>query len=52
MVALDGAELPFPAHYQRFTVATFALLDADAQRALRGPVSIPALSCLLPTRGG
>nr|XP_044606191.1 zona pellucida sperm-binding protein 1 isoform X2 [Equus asinus] len=38
LVALDGAELPFPSHYQRFTVATFVLLDSGSQRALRGPV--------------
>lgn len=38
MVALDEAGLPFPTHYQRFTVATFAFLDAGSQRALRGPV--------------
>ncbi|XP_025213558.1 zona pellucida sperm-binding protein 1 [Theropithecus gelada] len=37
MVALDGAT-PFQSHYQRFTVATFALLDSGSQRALRGPV--------------
>ncbi|XP_058383378.1 zona pellucida sperm-binding protein 1 [Diceros bicornis minor] len=38
MVALDRTELPFPSHYRRFTVATFALLDSGSQRALRGPV--------------
>ncbi|XP_019609545.2 zona pellucida sperm-binding protein 1 [Rhinolophus sinicus] len=38
MIALDNAKLPFPSHYQRFTIATFALLDAGSQRALRGPV--------------
>ncbi|XP_054419670.1 zona pellucida sperm-binding protein 1 [Pteronotus mesoamericanus] len=38
MVALDSAGLPFPGHYQRFTVATFAFLDSGSQRALRGPV--------------
>ncbi|XP_070282378.1 zona pellucida sperm-binding protein 1 [Myotis yumanensis] len=38
LVALDRAELPFPAHYQRFTVATFAFLDSGSSRALRGPV--------------
>lgn len=44
MIALDNAKLPFPSHYQRFTIATFALLDAGSQRALRGPVriSVPA----------
>ena len=38
MVALDRVRLPFPTHYQRFTVATFAFLDSGSQRALRGPV--------------
>ncbi|KAM5223945.1 zona pellucida sperm-binding protein 1 [Hipposideros larvatus] len=38
MIALDRAKLPFPSHYQRFTIATFALLEAGSQRALRGPV--------------
>ncbi|XP_059566901.1 zona pellucida sperm-binding protein 1 [Myotis daubentonii] len=38
LVALDRAGLPFPAHYQRFTVATFAFLDSGSSRALRGPV--------------
>nr|XP_020031776.1 zona pellucida sperm-binding protein 1 [Castor canadensis] len=38
MVALDRAELPFSSHYQRFTVATFTLLDSSSQRALRGEV--------------
>ncbi|XP_047374136.1 zona pellucida sperm-binding protein 1 isoform X2 [Sciurus carolinensis] len=38
MVALDRADLPFQSHYQRFTVATFALLDFSSQRALRGLV--------------
>ncbi|KAM5317316.1 zona pellucida sperm-binding protein 1 [Glossophaga mutica] len=38
MVALDGVRPPFPTHYQRFTVATFAFLDSGSQRALRGPV--------------
>ncbi|ELV10238.1 zona pellucida sperm-binding protein 1 [Tupaia chinensis] len=38
MVALDRAVLPFSSHYQRFTVATFTLLDSSSQRALRGPV--------------
>ncbi|KAK1335404.1 hypothetical protein QTO34_003190 [Cnephaeus nilssonii] len=38
LVALDGAALPFPAHYQRFTVATFAFLNASSGSALRGPV--------------
>ncbi|KAF6107230.1 zona pellucida glycoprotein 1 [Phyllostomus discolor] len=39
MVALDdGARLPSPTHYQRFTVATFVFLDSGSQRALRGPV--------------
>ncbi|KAK2100390.1 Zona pellucida sperm-binding protein 1 [Saguinus oedipus] len=33
MVALDRAT-PFQSHYQRFTVATFALLDSGSQRAL------------------
>lgn len=41
MVGLDRAELPFPTHYQRFTVATFAFLDSGSQRALRGPVRSP-----------
>lgn len=41
LVALDRAELPFPAHYQRFTVATFAFLDSGSSRALRGPVRTP-----------
>ncbi|XP_004770521.3 zona pellucida sperm-binding protein 1 isoform X1 [Mustela putorius furo] len=36
LVALDGAELSFPSHYRRFTVATFALLHPGSQRALRG----------------
>ncbi|KAF3822125.1 hypothetical protein GH733_007499 [Mirounga leonina] len=36
LVALDGAELSFPSHYQRFIVATFALLDPGSQRPLRG----------------
>lgn len=39
LVALDGAALPFRAHYQRFTVATFAFLNASSGSALRGPVS-------------
>ncbi|ELK13491.1 zona pellucida sperm-binding protein 1 [Pteropus alecto] len=38
MVASDRADLPFPTHYQRFTVAAFAFLDSGSQRALRGPV--------------
>ncbi|XP_040860094.1 zona pellucida sperm-binding protein 1 [Ochotona curzoniae] len=38
VVALDRAALPFWSHYQRFTVATFTLLDSVAQRALRGQV--------------
>uniref|UniRef100_A0ABI8AM22 Zona pellucida glycoprotein 1 n=1 Tax=Felis catus TaxID=9685 RepID=A0ABI8AM22_FELCA len=38
MVASDGAGLSFPSHHQRFTVTTFALLDPDSQRALRGQV--------------
>nr|XP_012421243.1 PREDICTED: zona pellucida sperm-binding protein 1 [Odobenus rosmarus divergens] len=36
LVAVDEAELSFPSHYQRFTVATFALLDPGSQRPLRG----------------
>uniref|UniRef100_A0A452R6R5 Zona pellucida glycoprotein 1 n=1 Tax=Ursus americanus TaxID=9643 RepID=A0A452R6R5_URSAM len=36
LVALDGAELSFPSHYRRFTVATFALLDPGSRRALGG----------------
>ncbi|XP_016055847.1 PREDICTED: zona pellucida sperm-binding protein 1 [Miniopterus natalensis] len=40
MVALDRAELPFPTHYQRFTVATFTFLDSGSQKALKGPVYI------------
>lgn len=50
MIALDRAKLPFPSHYQRFTIATFALLEAGSQRALRGPVRIPVLRCLLPPK--
>ncbi|XP_075831098.1 zona pellucida sperm-binding protein 1 isoform X1 [Microtus pennsylvanicus] len=38
MVALDRTELPFWSHYQRFTVATFTLLDSSSQNALRGLV--------------
>ncbi|XP_007519711.2 zona pellucida sperm-binding protein 1 [Erinaceus europaeus] len=38
MVAVDGAEVAFPSHHQRFTVATFALLDSSSQRALQGSV--------------
>ncbi|XP_008583834.1 PREDICTED: zona pellucida sperm-binding protein 1 [Galeopterus variegatus] len=38
MVALDRAALTFPSHHQRFTVATFALLDSGSQKALRGQV--------------
>ncbi|XP_036916495.1 zona pellucida sperm-binding protein 1 [Sturnira hondurensis] len=38
VIALDRVRLPFPTHYQRFTVATFAFLDSGSQRALRGPV--------------
>lgn len=38
MVALDRTELPFWSHYQRFTVATFNLLDSRSQNALRGLV--------------
>ncbi|KAM9658839.1 zona pellucida sperm-binding protein 1 [Trichechus inunguis] len=38
MLTLDGTTLPFPSHYQRFTVATFAFLDKGSHRALRGPV--------------
>lgn len=38
MVASHRADLPFPTHYQRFTVAAFAFLDSGSQRALGGPV--------------
>ncbi|KAL1788406.1 zona pellucida sperm-binding protein 1 [Sigmodon hispidus] len=38
MVALDRAELPFWSHYQRFTIATFSLLDSSSKNALRGLV--------------
>ncbi|XP_066110115.1 zona pellucida sperm-binding protein 1 [Saccopteryx bilineata] len=38
MVAVDRGDLPFPAHYQRFSVTTFAFLDSGSQSALRGPV--------------
>nr|XP_004667623.3 zona pellucida sperm-binding protein 1 [Jaculus jaculus] len=38
MVAMDRTELPFWSHYQRFTVATFFLLDSSSQKALRGLV--------------
>ncbi|XP_006875102.1 PREDICTED: zona pellucida sperm-binding protein 1 [Chrysochloris asiatica] len=37
MVASDQT-LPFPAHHQRFTVATFTFLDRGSHKALRGPV--------------
>uniref|UniRef100_A0A8D2BE61 Zona pellucida glycoprotein 1 n=1 Tax=Sciurus vulgaris TaxID=55149 RepID=A0A8D2BE61_SCIVU len=50
-VALDGAGLPFQSHYQRFTVATFALLDFGSQRALRGLVYFfCSASACLPSR--
>ncbi|XP_063131970.1 zona pellucida sperm-binding protein 1 isoform X2 [Rattus norvegicus] len=38
MVAADRATLPFWSHYQRFTIATFTLLDSSSQNALRGQV--------------
>ncbi|XP_039109471.1 zona pellucida sperm-binding protein 1 [Hyaena hyaena] len=38
LVASDGARLPFASHHQRFTIATFALLDLGSQKALRGQV--------------
>ncbi|XP_052618834.1 zona pellucida sperm-binding protein 1 isoform X1 [Peromyscus californicus insignis] len=38
LVAVDRAELPFWSHYQRFTIATFTLLDSSSQNALRGLV--------------
>lgn len=38
MVASDRADLPFPTHHQRFTVAAFTFLDSGSQRALGGPV--------------
>lgn len=38
MVASDGADLPFPTHHRRFTVAAFTFLDSGSQRALGGPV--------------
>ncbi|KAM4846208.1 zona pellucida sperm-binding protein 1 [Thomomys bottae] len=37
MVPLDKTE-PFWSHYQRFTVATFTLLNASSEQALRGEV--------------
>nr|KAF6468813.1 zona pellucida glycoprotein 1 [Rousettus aegyptiacus] len=37
MVASDRADLPFPTHHQRFTVAAFTFLDSGSQRALGGP---------------
>nr|XP_019602371.1 PREDICTED: zona pellucida sperm-binding protein 4 [Rhinolophus sinicus] len=30
--------LPFPSHYQRFSILTFSFVDPVARRALRGPV--------------
>ncbi|XP_060248124.1 zona pellucida sperm-binding protein 1 isoform X2 [Meriones unguiculatus] len=38
LIAADRAELPFWSHYQRFTVATFTLLDSSSQNALTGQV--------------
>ncbi|XP_054999788.1 zona pellucida sperm-binding protein 1 [Sorex araneus] len=38
MVPTNGTGLPFPCHHQRFTVATFALLDSTPEKALRGLV--------------
>lgn len=46
VVALDRAALPFWSHYQRFTVATFTLLDSVAQRALRGQVGKACAPCV------
>nr|AYN07270.1 zona pellucida 1 [Mus pahari] len=38
VVAADREALPFWSHYQRFTIATFTLLDSSSQNALRGQV--------------
>lgn len=48
-MAVDRAELPFWSHYQRFTIATFALLDASSQNALRGLVGSPCVPRAPPT---
>ncbi|XP_049636815.1 zona pellucida sperm-binding protein 1 [Suncus etruscus] len=38
MVTTNGTGLPFPCYSQRFTIATFALLDSTSEKALRGLV--------------
>ncbi|XP_051002861.1 zona pellucida sperm-binding protein 1 [Acomys russatus] len=38
LMAANRAELPFWSHHQRFTIATFTLLDSSSQNALRGQV--------------
>lgn len=37
-MAADEEALSFWSHYQRFTIATFTLLDSSSQNALRGQV--------------
>ncbi|XP_036133559.1 zona pellucida sperm-binding protein 4 [Molossus molossus] len=34
----EDAGLPFPSHYQRFSISTFSFVDSGARRALGGPV--------------
>ncbi|XP_036893195.1 zona pellucida sperm-binding protein 4 [Sturnira hondurensis] len=34
----EAASLPFPSHYQRFSISTFSFVDSVARRALKGPV--------------
>ncbi|XP_053523839.1 zona pellucida sperm-binding protein 4 [Artibeus jamaicensis] len=34
----EAASLPFPFHYQRFSISTFSFVDSVARRALKGPV--------------
>ncbi|XP_032464727.1 zona pellucida sperm-binding protein 4 isoform X2 [Phocoena sinus] len=31
-------DLPFPSHYQRFSISTFSFVDSVAKQALKGPV--------------
>ncbi|KAM5302052.1 zona pellucida sperm-binding protein 4 [Glossophaga mutica] len=34
----EAAGLPFPSHYQRFSISTFSFVDSVARQALKGPV--------------
>ncbi|XP_029430940.1 zona pellucida sperm-binding protein 1 isoform X2 [Rhinatrema bivittatum] len=51
-----GPALPFPSHHQRFSVATFAFLDATQQKALGGQVyffcSVATCSVMEPCMPG